>query len=192
GLDVLSNVLVAAHGPAIHAEVKRMVFRDRALAQKISGNRDVHSLRHSHYQTSGAIPGQLDPGENDRFLRRANQRYGLAERSIERMRIGFVRPGGSDSGYWNFAINDVVGNFDVNRTFVAQTGLDAANDLRGGALLIEQDRARNRDFVVNAPLRLESFDLMMEKRVFFTIFSSGSATHNHNGRFLGVCASDGI
>src|SRR6266536_1203051 len=54
--DVLPNVFVASHGPATPTEIKRMVFRNCAFAQKISGNRNVHSFRHSHYQTSGAIP----------------------------------------------------------------------------------------------------------------------------------------
>src|SRR5512132_416895 len=97
-----------------------------------------------------------------------------------------------DSGYRNFTINNGVWNFDINRTFVAQTCLNATNDLRSGALLIEQDRARNRDFVVNAALRFESFDLVMKERILFTIFSSRRTAHNDNGRFLGVRTGDRI
>jgi hypothetical protein len=47
GLDVLPNVFIAAHRAAVHAKVKRMVFGNRAFAQKIGGDGNVHSLRHS-------------------------------------------------------------------------------------------------------------------------------------------------
>ena len=51
-----------------------MIFGDGAFAQQIGRDRDVHPLGHSHDQAAEPIAGQLDAGENDRFLRRANQR----------------------------------------------------------------------------------------------------------------------
>ena len=95
-------------------------------------------------------------------------------------------------GYRNLAINHVVGHFDVNRTFVPQTCLNATDNLRSGALLIEQHRTRHRDFIVDAALRFESFNLVMKKRIFFAIFAAGRAAHNHNGRLLGVCARNRV
>ena len=41
-LHILSNMFVAAHCAAINADVERMVFGNRALAQEIGGNRNVH------------------------------------------------------------------------------------------------------------------------------------------------------
>ena len=53
-------------------------------------------------------------------------------------------------------------HFDVDRTFVAETSLDATNDLGSGCMLIEQNGACNRDFVIDAPLCLESFHFVMQ------------------------------
>src|SRR6266496_4067816 len=190
--DVSSNVFVAAHGAAIDANVKRMIFRNRALAQKISGNRNFHSLRYSHCQTSGAITRQFDSGENNRFLRGTNEAKSLIERRAKRVCVGFLRLRYRNSVHWNFAVNNVVRNLNVDRTLVAQTCLHATDDLGSGALLVEQDSACDCDFVVNAALGFESFNLMVQQRIFFTIFPSRSAAHNHNRRFLSVRASDGV
>ena len=125
------------------------------------------------------------------FAARMSESVSL-ECRLERVRIGFFRRGGRDSRYRNFAINNVVRHFDVNRTFVTQTCLDATHNLRSGALLIEQHRARNGHFIVNAALRFESFNLVMKERIFFAIFASGSAAHNDNRRFLGIRAGNGV
>ena len=107
--------------------------------------------------------------------------------------------GGSDfrrrwepSAIGNFAIHHVVRHFDVNRSLVPQAGLDAADDFRRGALFIEQHRARDGDFVVNAPLRLERLHLVMKERIFLAIFSPGRAAHDDHRRFLRIGAGDGV
>ena len=189
---VFAHVFVAAHGAAINADVERMVFGNRAFAQKIGSDGNVHSLGHSHDQASHAITGQFDSGENYRFLCCANQGERFFECRFERVWIRFLRRGERESGYRNFAINNVVWHFNVNRAFVPQTCLNATDDLRSGALLIEQHRARYGHFIVNAALRFERFNLVMKKRIFFPIFASRSAAYNHNRRFLGIRAGDGI
>ena len=67
GFDVLAHVLVAAHRAAVDAEVKRMVFRDRALAQKIGRDRDVHPFRHLHDQVRAgdSAPARRRPESPD-------------------------------------------------------------------------------------------------------------------------------
>src|SRR4029453_16086449 len=45
GLHILAYVFVPAHRAAVNADVERMVFRNRALTQKIGGDWDVHPLR---------------------------------------------------------------------------------------------------------------------------------------------------
>jgi hypothetical protein len=45
GFDVLAHVVVAAQGAAINAEVKRMIFPHRALAQQVGRDRDVEAFR---------------------------------------------------------------------------------------------------------------------------------------------------
>src|SRR6266508_4547536 len=137
---------------------------------------------------SSAITGELDSGEDNWLLRCANQRERFAECRFERVRIGLFRLSEMDSRNRNFAVNDVMRDLDVNRTLVAQTRFDAADNLRSRALFIEENRARNRDFVVNAALCLESFDLVMKKRIFFAIFPSGRAADNDNRRFLSISA----
>jgi hypothetical protein len=66
---------------------------------------------------------------------------------------------------------------------VTQTSLDATHNFRSGALFIYQHRACYGDFIVNAALGLERFNLVMQERIFFAIFPSGRAAHNHNGDF---------
>ena len=97
-----------------------------------------------------------------------------------------------DSGYRNFAIDHVVRHFDVNRTLVAQTRLDATNNFGSSALFIEQHRACDGDLVVNAALRLERFHLVMKERIFLAIFAPGSAAHHHHRRFFRICAGNRI
>ena len=45
--EVLAHVFIAAHRAAVNAKVQRMVFRNRTFAQKIGGDGNVHSFRHS-------------------------------------------------------------------------------------------------------------------------------------------------
>jgi len=108
------------------------------------------------------------------------------------MRIGFFRRSRKDSGYRNLTVNNVVRDLDVNRAFMAQTCLDAPNNLGSSALLIEENGARNGDFVVNTALCFERFDLVMQQRILFPIFPPGSAAHDDNRRFLGVRTGDRI
>src|SRR4029079_16621796 len=75
---------------------------------------------------------------------------------------------------------------------MSKRSLNAAHNFRGGALLLEQHSTGHRDFIVDAALSLESLNLVMKERIFFSIFSSGSSTHNHNRRLLCVCARNGI
>ena len=90
------------------------------------------------------------------------------------------------------AIRHVVRHFDVNRTLVTQAGIDAADDFRGSALFIEQHRARDRDFVVDASLRFERLHLVMEQRIFFAIFPARRAADDYDGRFLRIGTGNGV
>ena len=109
------------------------------------------------------------------------------------MCAGRIFPGGmSDAAGRNFTVDHIVRNFDIDGTFVAQASLNAADNFGRGALLIEEDGARDRDFIVDAALRVESFDLVMQKRIFLAVFSAGRATDDDDGRFFGVGAGNGI
>src|SRR5678816_4888677 len=58
GLDVLSHVFVAAHRAAVNAKVQRMFFGNRAFAQKIGGDGNVHcpvSYTHLTLPTSDLV-----------------------------------------------------------------------------------------------------------------------------------------
>ena len=90
----------------------------------------------------------------------------------------------------NFAIHHVVRHFDVNRPLVPQTGLDAADDFGGGALFIEQHRAGDGDFIIDAALRLEGLHFVMKQGILFAIFSPRRAADDDNGRFFRVGAGD--
>lgn len=59
-------------------------------------------------------------------------------------------------------------------------------------LVVEENGAGDGDFVVNAALGIESFDLVMKKRIFLPVFPAGGATDNHDGRFFGIGAGDGV
>jgi hypothetical protein len=137
GFDVLPNMLVAAHGAAVNTDVKPMIFGDRAFAQQIGGDGNVHALGHAHDQASGAIARQFDARQNDRLPGGTNQGERFVDRRLERVGIGFFGHAGRNSAYRNFAVHYVVRHFDVNGSFVAQTRFDAADNLRSSTLLIE-------------------------------------------------------
>jgi hypothetical protein len=59
-------------------------------------------------------------------------------------------------------VDDVVRHFDVHRPLVLQARFDAAHDLACRGLLIQQDRRRDGDLVVDALLRLEGLHLVVQ------------------------------
>ena len=102
GFNILPHVLVAAHRAAVDAEVERMIFRDRALAQEISRDRDVDPFRDLHGQVREAIARQLDARQNYRALRRAKERKRFLHRCCQRRRIGCSRAQLVVRGRWEF------------------------------------------------------------------------------------------
>ena len=92
----------------------------------------------------------------------------------------------------NDAVDDVVGDFDVDGAFVLEAGVDASCDFGGGGLFVEENRAGNRDFVVDASLGFEGFDFVVQERIGFAIFDARAAGDDDDGGFLGVGAGDGV
>src|SRR5262245_42811392 len=95
-------------------------------------------------------------------------------------------------GNLDHAIDDVVGDFDVDGAFVLQAGFDAADDLGGGGLFIQQDCRGDGDLIVDAFLGFEGFDFVVQERVFLAIFDARSAGNDDDGGFFGVGAGDGV
>jgi hypothetical protein len=75
---------------------------------------------------------------------------------------------------------------------MTQTRFDATNNFRSGALLVEQDGARNGHVIVDPSLCLVGLHLVVKKRIFFAIFSSGRAANNNDRRFFCIGACDGV
>ena len=144
GLDVVADVLVAAHRAAVDAEVERMVLGDGGLAEQVGGDRDVEPLGELDRQVGQAEAVQLDAGEDDRLLRRAEQRERLVQRGRQRLRIGCSVAGGGSRHVGISRSDHVVRHLDVHRPLVPQARLDAADDLRRRPLLVEQHRRTRR------------------------------------------------
>ena len=92
----------------------------------------------------------------------------------------------------NLAIDHVVWHFDVDRTFVTQTGFDATNNLGSSPLFIEQDCAGDGDLIVDPALGFKRFYLVMEERIFLSILASRRAADHHDRRFFGIGAGNGV
>ena len=59
-------------------------------------------------------------------------------------------------------------------------------------MFVEQDGAGDGDFIIDAALGFEGFDLVMKERIFFAIFAAGGTGDDDDGGFFSIGAGNGI
>ena len=83
-------------------------------------------------------------------------------------------------------------DFDVDGAFVLEAGFDAATDLGGGGIFVEQHGRGDGDFFIDPALGFERFDFVMQQGITLAVFAAGGAADDDDGRFFGICAGDGV
>ena len=167
GFDVLADGRVAGHCAAVDAEVEGMIFGDGAFAEEVGGDGDVGALGELECEIGDAEAVELDAGEEDGFFGCVDHLQRFIEGGGEGIGIRRVRRRGVDIGNVDDFIDGIERDFDVDGAFVFQAGIDTADDFLGGAVRVEENCRGDSDFVVDAALGVEGFDLVVDEGILF-------------------------
>lgn len=192
GFDVFADVGVGGHGTGVDAEVEGVVFGDGAFGEEVGGDGDVEAFGEFEDDVGEVVAVEFDAGEEDGFFGGCDHAGGFGDGG------GEGSGGGGTDGFFgwdvdgDFTVDHVVGDFDVDGSFVAEAGADAADDFGAGAFFIEEDGGGDGDFFVDLALGVEGFDLVVEEHVLFAVFFAGCAGEDDDGALFGVGAGDGV